>query len=287
MGNIYREFIESLSRGSLGGGNWQNASLQSRKWNCFVLMRYKEDDNRITEINGLLIKAVALIDKVPSDRDKWNELITPSLATASLNATSDYVFDPFGVSILSATSSVNATSNANATSSVNATSYYSVLLSDNYLNLLPKDQNFMQTYSWKIDEKRWDLIGSLPLVPPSEVGGICWGGEYLESYYLSAVKFPEGIREYLILTMRIGVVLAELNQKKTSSNGLFEFNINRYSFDKITFKFQNGLDNSEFTIEKSNGSNRNQLITCHDGKKIISINGDNGYKIALLRYVNQ
>jgi len=187
MSTLYREWIEALKVKNWKAVSDEKLKLELGKWSWMVLVKFEKKDNKWLPQQAL-VKVVGLVD---SQSDEWNKLIQPDLSQTPLNATSDYVFDPFGVAVLRGGEGKKE----------------SVLLEN--LGLLPTDQLFVQTYSWKISEKRWNLVGSLPLVPPMEVGGICWDGKYLDDYYLSAVKFPDAMEGVLIATLRLGIVVGE------------------------------------------------------------------------------
>ena len=227
MSTLYREWIEALST-----MNWENfpdekLKLESGKWNWMVLVKFENKDNQWLPQQAL-VKVVGLVD---SQSDEWNKLIQPDLSQTPLNATSDYVFDPFGVAVLRGGEGKKE----------------SVLLEN--LGLLPTDQLFVQTYSWKISEKRWNLVGSLPFVPPMEVGGICWDGKYLDDYYLSAVRFPDAMEGVLIATLRLGIVVGEYKWDSQHNNfydGRLKMSIERDNDDKWKIK----IEDNEVKLER-------------------------------------
>lgn len=227
MSTLYREWIEALKVKNWKAVSDEKLKLESGKWNWMVLVKFENKDNQWLPQQAL-VKVVGLVD---SQSDEWNKLIQPDLSQTPLNATSDYVFDPFGVAVLRGGEGKKE----------------SVLLEN--LGLLPTDQLFVQTYSWKISEKRWNLVGSLPFVPPMEVGGICWDGKYLDDYYLSAVRFPDAMEGVLIATLRLGIVVGEYKWDSQHNNfydGRLKMSIERDNDDKWKIK----IEDNEVKLER-------------------------------------
>jgi len=227
MSTLYREWIEALSTMNLG--DFSKLGLDSGKWNWMVLVKFGKKDNQWLPQQAL-VKVVGVVNR-GMDEEEYNKVISPDLSKSPLGDTSGKVFDPFGVAILRAYEGKKE----------------SVLLEN--LGLLPTDQLFAQTYSWKISEKRWNLVGSLPLVPPMEVGGICWDGKYLDDYYLSAVRFPDAMEGVLIATLRLGIVVGEYKWDSQHNNfydGRLKMSIERDNDDKWKIK----IEDNEVKLER-------------------------------------
>ncbi len=173
---LFDDWIRKLSL------NLENSHLSLRDgWNIFVLARLKNNNH----LKEAMVKAVHIGD---CDEDE-KELVE---YTIPIGNQSIRIFDPFGVGKLK-----------------RENGFYKSCLGDR-LNILNDNMKFIQGYGWKRHIISWDLVGSFPLVPPMEIGGIGVKDVYLSPYYISALKFPNGFMEtVLIASMRLGVVIGE------------------------------------------------------------------------------
>jgi len=223
---IYREWIKAVK-----GKKWddlQGFSLEKGKWNFLVLAKL-DSNNKLQDVLLKVVRVLGGNEQIPP----INDLVEVPFPTNNPNVK---LFDPFGAAVLMYQNNQNNQNN----------SYESVLLGK--LGILPGGK-FPQTYGWFVDEKRWDLVGSLPYVPPVEAGGICWGGKYLPDYHLSAVKFPyspnspDSLESILMVTMRVGVVL---RLKKSGNSFVWEMKDRRNN--RVVMRIEIKIDGDKMAL---------------------------------------